>query len=203
MPYRNDFYQRIDTDFGTKPTSGWNSVSVYSLPDGNKIYLKDENGNYTAVTVSSLKGFTETWNGAGSEPADMDFEAGGITWPRSAWVDGILVKGTPGAGNAGPATITLSGLDPAKTYTFDILATRWNGSVDARKQTVTLIGAETSEAVELKPGIGNKNNQVLENVNHAEFTMTPDSSGEVVISITGLDTGSAADGLISAMIISM
>ena len=193
----------IYVDFGTKPTSGWNNVSVYSLPDDGKIFLKDKNGNYTSVTVSSLEGFTETWNGAGSEPADMDFEAGDITWPRSAWVDGILVKGTPGAGNAGPATITLSGLDPAKTYTFDILSTRWNGSVDARKMEVTLKGATESETSELKQGIGNKNNQVLENVNHAEFTMTPDSSGEVVISITGLDTGSAADGLISAMIISM
>ena len=192
----------IYIDFGTKSTTGWNSVPVYTLPDGNKIYLKDEDGNYTAATISSLAGFTETWNGAGSEPEE-DFEAGDITWPRSAWVDGILVSGTKDAGDVGPATITLSGLDPSRTYTFDILAARWNGSENARIQTVSLTGAETTAPVELKPGIGEGNNKVPVNVNHAQFTLAPSAAGEVTVSIVGKDTGSAADGIISAMIISM
>ena len=193
----------IYVDFGSSSPSDWNNVPVYRLAEGQTIFFKDAKGAYTSVKISGLEGFTDVYDARGGEPDDMDFEAGDITWPRNVWVDGIMVSKEKNTGDAGPATITLSGLDPARTYTFDILSTRWNGSENARKTEVTITGATTSETQTLKQGIGNGNNQVLKNDNHARFTMTPNASGEVAISILGVDTGSAADGLISAMVISM
>ena len=189
-------------DFGSSKATSWNNVMVYEISD-KPLSLKDENGDYTAITISSMSGFTGMNNGVGTEPDGQDMVAGGITWLRDAWVDGIVVAGTKGQGDTDPASITLSGLDPGTAYDFSILAVRYNGSADARITRFTVSGASVSEPVEIKPGMKSWTGTDLDKHVAVFNDVMPASDGTVTISVTGIDTGSAADGNINAMRISM
>lgn len=189
-------------DFGSSKATSWNNVMVYEISD-KPLSLKDENGDYTAITISSMSGFTGMNNGVGTEPDGQDMVAGGITWLRDAWVDGIVVAGAKGQGDTDPASITLSGLDPGTAYDFSILAVRYNGSADARITRFTVSGASVSEPVEIKPGMKSWTGTDLDKHVAVFNDVMPSSDGTVTISVTGIDTGSAADGNINAMRISM
>ena len=193
----------IYIDFGSSRATSWNNVAVYELSESDRdIFLKDEDGNYTSVVIPSLDGFTDMYNGVGSEPDEQDLVAGGITWLRDAWVDGIVVSGTKGEGNVGPAHITFSGLDPAVTYDFNILAVRYNGSADARITRFSVEGITESGIIEIKQGMKSWTGENLDNYLAAFHDVIPSADGKVILSVEGLDTGAAADGNINAVVIS-
>ena len=194
----------VYVDFGSSRATEWNNVMVYGISDDDKpVYLKDADGAYTAVTISSMAGFSKMYDGVGGEPDDQDIVIDGFTWLRDAWVDGIVVSGTKGNGDVGPATVTFSGLDPARSYDFRILSVRFNGSADARISRFTVSGAEESVPVEIKPGMKSWTGENLENY-QAEFKdVVPASDGTVTVSVTGVDTGAAADGNLNALAILM
>ena len=114
-----------------------------------------------------------------------------------------MVSGPKEQGDVGPAKVTISGFDPSSTYDFVILAVRYNGSADARASEYTVTGATVSETKTIWTGL--KTFDGVENFDGYSVSYTavkPDSSGNIVVSIVGKDTGKAADGHISALTIS-
>ena len=198
-----DFAKPVHIDFGggsSASPSGWNRVASYSI--SNPVYLKNEDGQNVAATISKLEGFTATHNGVGSEP-DKPITIGDIEYTKAVWADAIMVSGPKEQGDVGPAKVTISGFDPSSTYDFVILAVRYNGSADARASEYTVTGATVSETKTIWTGL--KTFDGVENFDGYSVSYTavkPDSSGNIVVSIVGKDTGKAADGHISALTIS-
>ena len=191
-------------DFGSQAASDspWINVSDPGVSE-SEIWLSDGNGDYTGASLAITKAFDEVHQSAGYEP-DQDFELNGMTFPLSAWKDGLKVTGTKGEGDVGPAEIRISGLDEGKTYTFSIVAVRYNGSVSARQTEFTVTGVSTDTKT-INQGLPQMGSVSEENqMSHfAEFTgVAPDVSGCVYISVKGIDTGSAAEGHINALVIS-
>lgn len=190
----------VYVDFGSSRATSWNNVMVYSIGDGDRpVFLKDAAGAYTAITISGMEGFTGMNNGTGGEPDDQDIVIDGFTWLRDAWVDGIVVSGNKGEGDVGPATVTFSGLDPSVGYDFTVLSVRFNGSADARKSLFSIKGAETSGPLEIFPGMKTWTGEDLENYRAVFSDVVPASDGTVILSVTGVDTGKAADGNLNAL----
>lgn len=190
-------------DFGSQAASDspWINVSDPGVSE-SEIWLSDGNGDYTGASLAITKAFDEVHQSAGYEP-DQDFVLNGMTFPLSAWKDGLKVTGTKGEGDVGPAEIRISGLDEGKTYTFSIVSVRYNGTADARRTEFTVKGTstETKTILQTLPQMSsvNEENQMS---HFAEFTgVAPDVSGCVYISVKGIDTGKAAEGHINALVI--
>lgn len=191
-------------DFGSQSSSGspWVNVSNPGVSE-SEIWLSDGNGDYTGASLAITKAFDAVHQSPGAEP-DQNFVLNGITFPRSAWKDGLKVAGAKGEGDAGPAEIRISGLDKGKTYTFSIVSVRYNGSADARQTEFVITGISTDTKT-INQGLPQMGSVSEENqMSHfAEFTgVSPDASGCVYISVKGIDTGKAAEGHINALVIS-
>ena len=91
------------------------------------------------------------------------------------------------------------------------MAVRFNGSHDARITSYKLIGKTESEEKQIKPGLkiassGSGVYPSFDKVPFEEFAVTyyavePASDGTITIEVTGIDTGTAADGLLNALVI--
>lgn len=199
-----NFSQPVQIDFGAGSTatpSGWTRVPVYTSAD--PVYLKNAEDKYSNISITGLEGFTAMYNGVGSE-AKQDLTINEVTYPQGVWYDGIMVSGTKGQGDVGPAVVTISGFDPSLTYDLTIAAVRWNGSSDARLCEYKIIGKAESESKSIYPGL-----KTIDATNgdfsgfSVSFTgVAPASDGTIKVSIIGKDTTKAADGLINALIIS-
>ncbi|MGM9757348.1 MAG: DUF4886 domain-containing protein [Candidatus Cryptobacteroides sp.] len=198
-----DLSSPLYIDFGggssTAP-SPWMRIASYS--SDSPIYLKDESGNYSPVYIESMTGFTSSFNGVGSEP-DSAIEIGGVSYPKAAWSDAIVVGGTAGSGDVGPASIVLSGFSASTSYDVCVLAVRFNGSADARQTQFVLSGASESDAQSVKQGLKTFDAVTSYDSYQATFKgVKPSSDGKMTLKVTGIDTGKAAEGHVSAIVIS-
>lgn len=193
----------IHLDFGggsLTPPAPWVRISSYSLE--GPLYLKDAQGGYAPVYISSMEGFTGTHNGTGAEPSDS-LCIDGTDYPKSVWSDALMVGGTKGEGDVGPAVLVFAGLEPDRTYDMRVIAVRFNGSADARISSYTVSGKDVSEPQTIYPGL-----KTLDSVESYDGygiifeDIKPSSSGELSLSVTGKDTSKAAEGHINAIILS-
>lgn len=197
-------------DFGTaaaNTASGapWNNYTAFNA--GTQVTLNDADGVVTAVSLEVSANFTSAWGGATGEP-DKTIVSNGIDWPLSAWRDALSISGTKAMGDAGPAVVKLSGLDKDKTYKVVLLSVRYNGSISARITRFTVIGAQTSDPVSINSGLktGSGNYTSWDAVPFDNFTavytgIAPDAEGCISVSVVGVDTQAAAEGLLNAMYI--
>lgn len=191
---------QIDFGGGSAVSPGdWNRVAVTTA--GKGVFLKGSDLEWSPLVIESLEGFTGTFNGVGAEP-EKAVTIDGVDYPKSVWADGLIVAGTKGEGDTEPASVTISGFDPGKSYTVKILAVRFNGSADARISEYSLRGAENHVPKTIYPGMKTYD----ESADFGKYMVTfgnvkPDADGRIVISVVGKDTGKAADGNINAVII--
>ena len=193
-------------DFGPTSLSAtpWNNITSH-LTSSTTSWIKDAENNYTNIGVRVLGGFTATHAGVGSEPASS-VTVDGVEFPLTAWKDGLLVGGEKNKGDVGPGRIEISQLDAARKYNFTILAIRFNGSKDARISSYKLIGKTESAVKEMKTGIKDAASFAAANFEEyiAKFeNIEPDSEGKVIVEVKGIDTGSAAEGHINALCLSL
>ena len=195
----------IYVDFGSK-TSGtpWNNITA---ADAAEVALKDAEGRYTQVTLSIDPAFSQTFAGVGDEPEE-EIVSGGVSWPRTAWVDSFVVTGTAGAGDSDPATIVISGLTPSQTFDVSVLAARYNGTRTARTTDFQLVGAAQSGgriSQGIRLGSGEGRYPSWEEVPFEEYTLTfedvaPASDGTLRLTVKGVDVGSTVvEGHLSAL----
>ena len=147
------FDSPVYIDFGGGTTTApdpWVRVASYSID--NPIYLKDGDGSYSPLSITTLDGFTASYNGVGSEPAS-EIVIGSLSFPKSVWSDGIMISGTKEMGDVGPAKVVISGFDPQSTYDIILLAVRYNGSADARISEYALEGSSMSETYQIYTGL--------------------------------------------------
>ena len=201
-----DLKAPIYIDFGPTSLSAtpWNNITSHQ-ESSTTSWIKDVENNYTNIGVRVLDGFTATHAGVGSEPASP-VTVDGVEFPLTAWKDGLLVKGEKNQGDVGPGRIEISQLDVARKYNFTILAIRFNGSKDARISSYKLVGKTESAVKEVKTGIKDAASFAAANLEEyiAKFeNVEPDSEGKVIVEVKGLDTGSAAEGHINALCISL
>lgn len=201
-----DLKAPIYIDFGPTSLSAtpWNNITSYQ-ESSTTSWIKDAENNYTNIGVRVLGGFTATYAGVGSEP-NSPVTVAGVEFPLTAWKDGLLVRGEKNQGDVGPGRIEISQLDAAKKYNFTILAIRFNGSKDARISSYRLIGKTESDAKAMKTGI--KDAASFTAANFEEYiskfeNVEPDADGKVIVEVKGVDTGSAAEGHINALCISL
>lgn len=206
-----DLTAPVYVDFGPNAASSapWNNITSYKSSDTPQ-WLRDANGDFVSVNLRVAGGFTADYPGVSGENDQAPITVAGIEYPISAWKDGIMVSGTKGGGNVGPATIVVGGLNPAKSYDFSILAVRFNGSHSARLTQYTLTGASETAPQQiytgLKIGSGSESFANFASVPFDDFVASfagvkPDASGNVTVNVTGIDTSKAADGHINALVI--
>ena len=198
-----DFTRPVQIDFGAGTTAtpdGWNRVAVYTTAE--PLYLKNDEGKYASISITGLDGFTAMYNGVGSE-AKQDLTINDVTYPQGVWYDGIMISGTKGNGDVGPAVITISGFDASSTYDLAVVAVRWNGSADARLCEYKIIGKDESEVKSIYPGLKNidATGGDFSGFSVSFAGVAPASDGTIKVAITGKDTTKAVDGLINALTI--
>jgi hypothetical protein bacD2_14593 len=182
----------------------WASFAAYEKSD-DYVYLNDASGNYTSVRMRVTSSFTSLHKGTGGE-RDTELEIDGISYPKWAWCDGLLISGTKGNGDAGPAVLELSGLEPGRKYRINIIACRENGTPSARQTRYVLNGAEVYAAQTINQGFKAKTAEEYAAIDFNDYgieyaDVSPDSQGRMTIEVTAIDTGSACDGAINALVI--
>lgn len=202
--------EAVYIDFGghanAAPTP-WNKVTAYSLAsDATPIALKNTSNETSYIKISELTGFTGTYNGAGGEQEGWTLEYNEYTIHSFVWRDGLLISGTTNKGNKGPASLVLSGFDTNKTYSLDLVAVRFNGSTSARETQYVIVGAQTSDTYSIKPGADTRAdwNSFISRKDSLRIQLTniqPDANGKITIQVTAIDTKSACDGLLNALVI--
>lgn len=153
-----------------------------------------------SASIRVADGFTADYPGVSGENTVGDFTAAGILFPVSAWKDGLLVGGTKGAGNVGPASIELGGLDPNAAYDITLLGVRYNGSHDACIAAYRVRGNADSDVKEVKTGL-KKGYETFDDFTASFSGIRPASDGTITIEVTGIDTGVAAEGHINALVL--
>ncbi len=134
-------YTYVDFGITTNTTPGnWNNVAVANAASASGITLGliDSNGASTGVTLTIDDAFN-TVNTAGNTSPDPS-----LPFPSTAAADSFFGSTTTFQGALEPTGgFTLTGLDPAKYYSFSIFASR-NGVTDNREAQYTLVGSTTS-----------------------------------------------------------
>lgn len=197
------FDSPVYIDFGGGNTTApdpWVRVASYSIDA--PIYIKDGDGSYSPLSITSLEGFTASYNGVGSEPSS-EIAIGDLSFPKSVWSDGIMVSGTKEMGDVGPAKVVISGFDPQSAYNIVLLAVRYNGSADARISEYALEGSIRSETCQIYTGLKTFDSVESYDSYSVSFDgVTSSSEGTFTIFVTGKDTLKAADGHLNALVIS-
>lgn len=197
----------VDFGSGTPSASPWNNVVSIAAGEGTS-WLKDIEGGYVKANIEILGGFNTDYKGVSGESNHSAFTVGGVEYPISVWKDAIAVTGSKGGGDVGPARLRINNLNPSKKYKFSLLGMRYNGSRAARKVSYKLVGASAGTAKEVFTGlkIGSGGFSSFDAVPFEEFVavfenVQPASDGTVTIEVTGIDTGSAAEGHLNALVI--
>lgn len=197
------FDSPVYVDFGGGSTTApdpWVRVASYSIDA--PIYLKDGDGSYSPLSITSMDGFTASYNGVGSEPSS-EITIGSISYPKSVWSDGIMVSGPAGNGDVGPAKVVIAGFDPQSTYNIVLLAVRFNGSADARISEYVLEGSVKSETYQIYTGLKTFTSVESHESYSVSFNgVTSSPEGTFTIFVSGKDTTKAADGHLNALVIS-
>ncbi|MBD5234679.1 MAG: DUF4886 domain-containing protein [Bacteroidales bacterium] len=207
-----DLTAPVYVDFGPNSISGspWNNVTTFE-PSTNRVWLKDTDGNFVKTSIEIAGGFTGSYLGVSGEDKYTSITAAGVEFPVTAWKDGLIVSGTKGTGNTPAARLTITSLNASGKYDITLMAVRFNGSHDARITSYKLIGKTESEEKQIKPGLkiassGSGVYPSFDKVPFEEFAVTyhavePAADGTITIEVTGIDTGTAADGLLNALVI--
>lgn len=197
------FDSPVYVDFGGGSTTApdpWVRVASYSIDA--PIYLKDGDGSYSPLSITSLDGFTASYNGVGSEPSS-EITIGSISYPKSVWSDGIMVSGPAGNGDVGPAKVVIAGFDPQSIYNIVLLAVRFNGSADARISEYVLEGSVKSETYQIYTGLKTFTSvESYESYSVSFNGATSSPEGTFTIFVSGKDTAKAADGHLNALVVS-
>lgn len=227
-PEIGEFKAPVYIDFGQSTTTlssptVWNNVAANSLTASDpKIYLKDREDDYTAISITSISGFTSIMTGVSTEP-DKAMVLDGVSYPKSVWADAFI------AGPAVTATIELSGFEAGVKYDLTLLAVRWegtyqSGSDDVRKTRFTVTGSTTPAAQSINPGITKKSSHpsaeakalsyedyfdywFANDVPMTQYAVTfsgiaPDASGKIKVEMLGVGANAVKEAHINAMVIS-
>lgn len=215
-----DFKKRVDSDVLTAPvcvdfgsstitsSAPWNNYtySVSSAP----LLLSDTQNNATNISVRVADGFTQIYSGGG-EP-DKVITLDDVTYPTSAWKDGLVVTGTPNGGNTAPGKVEIIGLNKTYKYNFTIMAIRYAGSKSARISEYTLKGKTTFEPKQMQTGLKVGSNSAsgeyatIDVVPFEEYVtkfenIEPDANGKIIIEVAGINGSAATEGHLNVLCI--
>lgn len=207
-----DLTAPIYIDFGPNSVSPapWNNITAFQ-PSATPVWLKDTDGSFVRTGINITGGFTGSYLGVSGEDKYSAITASGIEFPVTAWKDGLIVAGTKGNGNVGPGRLAITSLNPSRKYDITLLAVRFNGSRDARVTSYRMTGSTTYDEKQIKPGLkiagsGNGVFPSFDQVPFEEYAVTyndvePAADGTITIEVTGIDTGTAAEGHLNALVI--
>ena len=208
----------IDVDFNAaQPTDAnktglpWNNVTDKTT---TSIWLHDAGENYTGIRLK-VSDFNATgWIGT-TGGDNLEAIVGDIVFPRSAWTDGLLVKGNNQTTDSNFATIEISRMDPNEKYDFIIMAVRNGSSQGARMASYRIEGSsiQNKENFDINLGVkGSISNSSTpthnswNDVDLKQYIITfngiqPKTDGTVTIGVKGMATGKTSDGIINALVI--
>lgn len=162
-------YAYIDFGVDTNTTPGnWNNVAIVNAADatGISLGLIDSNGTSTGVTLTIDDAF-DTVNTAGTTSPDVS-----LPFPSSATADSFFGETSTFNGTLEPTGgFILTGLNPAKYYSFSIFASR--NTSENREAQYTLVGL-TTQVVTLNPS-----NNVSQTADVLD--LQPNASGEITL----------------------
>ena len=197
------YSQELSVNFGST-VDGMNNIPGFAADSSADLY--DYNADAaSSVTVTVGSGFTGTYsNGSYTNNASWEFYLDDYYFKSQMLYSNIVISKAKNTGNTEPATITISGLDTSSKYDIKVSGGRGGGSLAARQTQIT-IGGTTLTYNQGLDGNGSKpatsinfranNVAVFENV-------APNASGEITLSIVGIDTTSACEAHIGCMFIS-
>lgn len=197
------YSQELSVNFGST-VDGMNNIAGFAEDSYADLY--DYNADAaSSVTVTVGAGFTGTYsNGSYTNNPSWEFYLEDYYFRSQALYSNIIISKTKATGNTEPATITVSGLEPGSKYDIRISGGRGGGSLAAR-QTQVSIGGTTLTYNQGLDGNGSKPATSIDfrTNNVAVFeNLAPNASGEITISVIGIDTTSACEAHIGCMFIS-
>lgn len=197
------YSQELSVNFGST-VEGVNSIAGYA--EGSTAALYDYNADAeSGVSVTVGSGFTGTYsNSSYTGNPSWEFYLDDYYFKSQILYSNIIISKTRNTGDTDPATITISGLDHASKYDIKVSGGRGGGSLAARQTQITIGGTALTYNQGLD-GTGSKpatsinfranNVAVFENV-------APDPSGNITISVVGIDTTTVCEAHIGCMLIS-
>lgn len=201
--YTQDVY--VDLGARGETAAPWNNVKSATASTHT---LKDSENNTTDVILTVGDGF-KLYDSATSVDQRGNYYFGDDEMRMTLWYDGLYVAGTKNAGDVGPKTLTLSGLDPNSTYDIRLVSVRFNGSKTARQTKFQLLGSQNSESLYIYQGmkISSSGTGVYPSYEAVPFeeyvtefdSIAPKNTGDIDIQVTAIDTGTACDGHINAI----
>ena len=195
--------QELSVNFGSS-ISGVNSISTYAAD--SKVILHDYNiDEDTSIIVTVGSGFTGNYsNGSYTSNGAWEFWLDDYDFKPGMLYSNIEISKTKGTGDTSPATITVSGLSPSKKYDIRVSGGRGGGSLAARQTKITV----GSDIITYNQGLDGTGSKPATSVNFrtnnvAVFEgVTPDGSGNIELSVVGIDTGSACQAHVGCIFIS-
>jgi hypothetical protein len=129
----------IGIDFGSRIAAGWNSGS--NLLGGAPVALRDSAGVLKSIALSSISPFN------GVNPDGTTAPAAALAAPADATSDSFYGNDVAwGRGIYPQAVFELSGLDPARSYSFEFFASRMSGDGANRETLYSASGATSGSA---------------------------------------------------------
>lgn len=195
--------QELSVNFG--PTvSGTNNITT-ATADSN-VSLHDYNTEEdTSVKVTVGSGFNSIYtNGSYNNNGAWEFWLDDYDFKPAMLYNTLLISKTKNTGDTDPATITISGLNNSKKYDIRISGGRGGGGLTARETEIT-IGSSVKSYNQGFGGAGVSNATAINfrSVNVAVYeNLSPNPSGEIVISVVGKDTGTACEAHVGCIFIS-
>ncbi len=195
--------QDLSVNFGST-IDGMNSIAGY-IEDSNVTLYDYNNDEASSVVVTVGSGFTGTYsNGSYINNTSWEFYLDDFFFRSQALYSNIIISKTKNTGDSDPATVVISGLNPARKYDLRISGGRGGGSLAARATKVE-VGGLTQTYRQGLDGTGSKPATSIEfRVNNvASFeNLVPNASGEIIVTIVGIDTTSACEAHLGCMFIS-
>lgn len=172
------FDSPLYVDFGgaLTPPSPWFKVAPFIL--NGPVFIKDAEDTYCPVTIKSMKGFHDAYNGS------KDFYGGeivieGNTYPKSVWEDALIVKE-----NSVTAELILSGFDPSMTYDLSLLSLRYDTPKDVRVTELSVSGVSKSEMKVVDSGLEMIRDGIAYDSYQVKFSnVMPSAEGTITVSV--------------------
>lgn len=195
--------QELSLNFGST-IDGMNNISSYTQ-DSNATLYDYNNDAASSITVTVGEGFTGVYsNGSYTGNTSWEFWLDDYDFKPAMLYSNIEINKTKGTGDTSPATIIVSGLNSSRKYDFRISGGRGGGSLAARKTMITIGGVNKT----YNQGLDGTGSRPATSVdfrtnNVALFEgLSPNASGEITISVVGIDTGSACQAHVGCLFIS-
>ena len=205
-------YNKIYIDFGDDYQSAapWNNCSAFQ-----EYSLKDEQGLDSGVSLdlTPWKSVTDIFDSyyktmfATEGPITFN----GIEFPLEVSKDQLYIYNKDV-----PASFTVSGLDPEKTYEFTTMSIRFNGASNVREMTISVQGRGEAMSCVIKQGLkcitqaaaGEEPYCVADDWDSIDwgrfckvFSVVPAEDGTVTVSMSGTKIGSVQQAHLNALVI--